>query len=62
MADYRCRSGDTTWQTTANTATATSVSPDRVVGRGHSGGGPWAGKAENPVLWNSGGSVYGCWF
>ena len=48
-----------TWQSFRNSATASSVSPDRV---NHGGGGPWDGGAQNSVYWNSGGSVYGCFF
>ena len=53
-----------TWQSWRTTGTATSVSPDRVIGRGAagSGGGPWAGNPEQPVYWNNGGSTYGCFF
>ena len=51
-----------TWQGFATFGTASSVSPDRVIGRGASGGGPWAGQMQNDVYWNSGGAVYGCFF
>jgi len=50
------------WQSFAATGTATSVSPDRVLGRAGNGGGPWAGKAQQQVYWNQGGNVYGCFF
>jgi len=53
-----------TWQSWRNTGTATSVSPDRVIGRGAagSGGGPWGGQPEQTVYWNSPGTTYGCFF
>jgi len=49
-------------------ATATTISPDKIVGasghagRGQPGAGPWSGQPELPLTWNSGGNVYGCWF
>jgi hypothetical protein len=51
--------------------TATSISPDRLGGwSGHpwegyldaSGVSVWAADAEQALQWNSGGSVYGCWY
>jgi hypothetical protein len=53
-----------TWQNWATYGTASSISPDRVIGRGAagSGGGPWAGQPQLPVYWNQGGSTYGCFF
>lgn len=57
------------WNPLANdsSATATSVSPDRLGGwSGHPytgpNVGPWAPYGTSAVNWNSGGSVYGCWF
>jgi hypothetical protein len=38
------------------------VSPDRVIGTNGDGGGPWAGKAQQQVYFNQGGSKYGCFF
>ena len=53
-----------TWQTFAATRTATSISPDHVIGvNGHTGtNSPWAGKVQYDVQWNSGGQVCGCGF
>lgn len=59
---------ESTWQNWRSTGTARSISPDRAVGRAmtngtsNNGGGPWAGKPANSLQWNSGGSVYGCFF
>lgn len=53
-----------TWQSVAASRSATSISPDRIIGvNGHTGtNSPWAGKAQYDVQWNSGGQVCGCWF
>jgi len=49
-------------------AQAMTISPDVLLGTsGHPGAphanvGPWAGQADAPLTWSSGGNVYGCWF
>jgi len=61
---------DVPWQRVRTDAAAvsTTISPDRLLGQsGHPGQwaphvGPWAGDAEVPLTWSSGGNVYGCWF
>jgi hypothetical protein len=66
----QCNSSSSSpWNNLVNNAaaTATSISPDRLVGAsGHPTTGPhvgpWAGSAEVAVQWSSGGNVYGCWY
>jgi hypothetical protein len=76
MAVGRCDSSDEGGNTFASvrddpSATATSISPDRLGGwGGHpwdgylqgSGVSVWAADVEHDVQWNSGGNVYGCWY
>lgn len=70
MAAGRCdTSSSSVWDAVANDAgtVARSISPDRLGGwSGHPYTGPgvsvWAYDISNTVQWNSGGSVYGCWF
>ena len=52
------------WRTVSQTQSAESVSPDRILGiHGHTNtNSAWAGKPQQQVQWNSGGSVCGCWF
>jgi hypothetical protein len=70
MATNGCGSSNgSTWRAVRDdpNATATSISPDRLGGwSGHSWGGEndavWSADWNNPVQWNSGGNVYGCWY
>lgn len=55
------------WSNVANNGAtvARSISPDRIGGysfHGQSSGSPWAAAPTETIQWNSGGSVYGCWF
>ena len=70
MSAGRCDTDSSSvWSSVANdgTTVARSISPDRLGGwSGHpytgAGVSVWAYDTSNTVQWNSGGSVYGCWF
>lgn len=51
------------WEWVADYETPTSITPDRMAGVGpnHVGASIWAWDVANPVQWNAGGNVYGCW-
>jgi hypothetical protein len=63
-----CTKADHDWYNNhVNYQTATSVSPDRLVGRGThlndaNNNSPWKGYGANTVYFNQGGRVHGCWF
>jgi hypothetical protein len=70
MAAGRCDTDDgNVWNNIYNNpaTVARSISPDRLGGwSGHPYTGPgvsvWSYDTSNSIQWNSGGSVYGCWF
>ncbi|HVE82956.1 MAG TPA: hypothetical protein VND93_08925 [Myxococcales bacterium] len=70
MVAGRCDTDSSTvWSNVSNDSTtvARSISPDRLGGwSGHpytgAGVSVWAYDTNNTLQWNSGGSVYGCWF
>jgi hypothetical protein len=70
MSAGRCDTDDgNIWNGISNdgSTVARSISPDRLGGwSGHPYTGPgvsvWAYDTANTLTWNSGGSVYGCWF